>query len=140
MPIPLWCLLGFAVWTLLLLLPVMLTRTFKVLSGQSKANEFPADLPHGSDAYRRATRAHLNSVENLPVFASVVLVAAVSSIQSPLLDVAAIVVLGGRIVQSTTHLISISPAAVTIRYTFFVVQYAAIVTMAFEIARRAAGR
>ena len=51
-----------------------------VLRGERPANGFPADQDHGGPGwYRRCNRAHLNCVENLPVFGAVVLVGAASS-------------------------------------------------------------
>ena len=39
-----------------------------LLAGPGEHVEWPADVPHGSDRYRRTMRAHLNCVENLPLF------------------------------------------------------------------------
>jgi hypothetical protein len=76
MSLPLWMLLGFAGWTLLVLLAgVGVRRWLLIFSGQASLTSFPGDTPHGSPAYRRATRAHANCVENLPVFAAIVLTA-----------------------------------------------------------------
>jgi hypothetical protein len=55
MTIPLWVLLGFAGWTLTVLMcTVGVYRWSRILTGRAKLNEFPADLPHGDDWYRRA--------------------------------------------------------------------------------------
>src|SRR5262245_22534364 len=86
MTIPLWCLAGFVVWTLVLLTAVAFSRVGAVLAGRARANEFPSGVPHGGDRYWRLNRAHMNCVENLPLFGAVVLIAAVAGIRAPALD------------------------------------------------------
>jgi len=135
MTTPLWCLLGFVVWTLVLLLGVGFSRVGAVLSGQKKANEFPSGVPHGGDAYWRLNRAHMNCVENLPLFASVVLVATVAGVKAPLLDTLARVYLGARIGQSITHVSSGGVMAVNVRFTFFLVQVGCLIGFLLTIAR-----
>ena len=127
MTIPLWCLLGFVAWTLLLLTGIGVSRVSQVLSGARKPNEFPSGVPHGGDAYWRLNRAHLNCVENLPLFASVVLIATVAGIQSGVLEVLARVVLGARVGQSIAHVSSGSNMAVNVRFAFFLTQVTCIV-------------
>ena len=135
MTTPLWCLLGFVAWTLVLLLGVGFSRVGAVLSGEKKANEFPSGVPHGGDAYWRLNRAHMNCVENLPLFASVVLVATVAGVRAPMLDTLARVYLGARIGQSVTHVSSGGVMAVNVRFTFFLVQIGCLVGFLTAIAR-----
>ena len=134
---PLWCLLGFAGWTLALLLSVGAVRVSQILLGRKQANDFPGDVPHGSDAYRRLMRAHQNCVENLPLFAVVVLTAAVSEVRTGVIDLGAQVLLAARIGQSLAHVASGSNFAVSVRFTFFVAQIASLVAMAVSLARAA---
>ena len=68
MTVPLWCLLGYVAWTLLLLLGIGAARSAQVLTGARRANEFPAGERHGGDAYWRLNRAHLNCLEFIPLF------------------------------------------------------------------------
>jgi uncharacterized MAPEG superfamily protein len=119
---------------MLLLLGVGFSRVGEVLSGKKKANEFPSGVPHGGDAYWRLNRAHMNCVENLPLFASVVLVATVAGVKAPLLDTLARVYLGARIGQSVTHVSSGSVMAVNVRFTFFLVQMGCLVGFLWTIA------
>ena len=135
MTIPLWCLLGFVAWTLVLLLGVGFTRVGAVLRGEKRANEFPSGVPHGGDAYWRLNRAHMNCVENLPLFASVVLVATVAGVKVALLDTLARVYLAARVGQSVTHVSSGSVMAVNVRFTFFLVQIGCLVGFLLTIAR-----
>ena len=86
MTIPLWCLTGFAAWTLLLVFSVISWRSVMVLRGQKLPNEFTPGVPHGPELYWRINRAHLNAAENLPVLAAVVLVAHLTGVRSGVFD------------------------------------------------------
>jgi hypothetical protein len=69
MTIPVWVLLGFAAWTLLTLFTTVgVYRWARILTGRAAISERRADEVQGSEWYRRAMRAHLNCVENLPVY------------------------------------------------------------------------
>jgi len=76
----------------------------------------------------RAHHAHLNCVENFPVFAAVVIVAALMG-KSPIVDRFAATVLYARIGQSAVHLIGTSFALIMIRATLFVIQLGLILYM-----------
>jgi uncharacterized MAPEG superfamily protein len=129
MTTPLWCVVGFVAWTLVLLLAIAFARVGAVLTGVKKANEFPSGVPHGGDFYWRLNRAHLNCLENLPIFAAVVLVATVAGLRAPMLDTLARTYLGARIGQSITHVSSGSVIAVNVRFTFFLVQVVCLIWM-----------
>jgi hypothetical protein len=66
MAAPLLCLVGYALWAILLVLYVGGQRAFQVVTGKKAPNAFPSGVQHGSDAYWRANRAHINATENLP--------------------------------------------------------------------------
>jgi uncharacterized MAPEG superfamily protein len=111
----------FAAWTLLMALVMVNHRVYFVLTGQRKINSFTPDGSGVSAFQVRACRVHANCYENLPVFAALVLGAAVAgkgAITNPL----AMVAFYSRVIQSTVHLISTSQAAVMIRATFWTVQ------------------
>ncbi|MGB8224022.1 MAG: MAPEG family protein [Polyangiales bacterium] len=124
MSIPVWVLLAFAVWTMLvLILTVGTYRWGLVFAGRAKVNEFRADQIEGSDWYRRAMRAHLNCVENLPIYGAIVLVIVVSRAQSPALDILALTLIAARIVQTSIHISSEQTNLLaTLRFCFFFVQ------------------
>ena len=104
MSIPVWVLLAFAVWSMLvLILTVGTYRWGLIFAGRVQANEFRADQIEGSDRYRRAMRAHLNCLENLPVYGAIVLVIVVSGAQSSALDGLALTLIGARIAQTLIH-------------------------------------
>ena len=67
MPIPVWVLLGFAAWTLFILFTTVgVYRWSRILTGRTAIAAWRADEQQGGEWYRRAIRAHLNCVENLP--------------------------------------------------------------------------
>ncbi|MBX3268618.1 MAG: MAPEG family protein [Sandaracinaceae bacterium] len=135
MSIPLICLLLFAAHTLLVVVVGIGTpRVSRVLSGAARPGDFPADTPHGGERYRRTMRAHANCVENLPVFASVVLTGAVAGASSGTLDVLAMVYLGARVCQTIAHVASGRGLVVNIRFTFFLVQIVCVVWMGILVA------
>lgn len=137
MTTPLWCLLGFAAWTLLLVFAVVTWRSVMVLRGDKRANEFMAGVPHGPDLYWRLNRAHLNAAENLPLLGAVVVVATFAHVDTPLLSLLAQVHLGARITQTTCHLASNAVTVVYVRFTSLVVQVLCLAGMIAEIVRRA---
>jgi uncharacterized MAPEG superfamily protein len=117
------CLIGLVSWTIFLIFVLLTFRIIAVVKGQKALNNF---LPDGSDldpAAQRATRAHLNSLENLPIVGALLLYALVSG-QTAITDPLAMVVLGARVLQSVTHIISTSVPAVMARATLFGVQVA----------------
>lgn len=133
MTVPLWCLIGFVGWTLLLLVSLGLWRTAMVLGQGARPGDFLSGVPHGGARYWRLNRAHLNCTENLPLFATVVLVGAVIGADSPTLDRLATVFLLARIGQSSVHIASGSDFAVNVRFSFFLVQLVCLVWMTFLI-------
>lgn len=123
MTIGLYCLLGFVAWTLLLVFTTIGgVRVLQVLTRKARPNDFPADVPHGSDRYRRSMRAHANCVENLPIFGAVVITAAIAGLRGGAYDTLPVVYLVARIAQSVTHISSGSAMAVNVRFSFFLAQ------------------
>jgi len=139
MNLSLWMLLGFACWTLIVLLVgVGVRRWLLIFSGQAALTSFPGDTAHGSPAYRRAVRAHANCVENLPVFAAIVLVASAAHLCPPNMGALAIAVVAARIMQTTVHMmLPETNATIAARFTFFLVQVLAMIAMAILIAMQA---
>ncbi|MBM9592878.1 MAPEG family protein [Leptospira sp. 201903075] len=115
-------LIGFTLWTLGLGVSLTSFRSVLVLLGKKKSNEFPAGIQHGTDFNWRLNRAHLNSLENLPLFLAVVFLTANLGMIDSFVNQAGIVILGARVLQSLTHLISTSVLAVNIRFTFYTIQ------------------
>ncbi|MGH6866228.1 MAG: MAPEG family protein [Methyloceanibacter sp.] len=136
MTVPIWVLLAFVVWTILVLLAgIGVHRLSRILSGQAKPTDFPGGAAEGPPAYRRAVRAHANCVENLPLFAAIALTAAVAGIDTPRLDQLAIAVLVARICQTLTHMLFAETSlTVGLRFVFFTLQLLAMFWMAAIVA------
>jgi uncharacterized MAPEG superfamily protein len=112
---------GFIAWTLFLLVAMEAIRSRMVITKEVPANGFRPDNANLSPFMQRLARAHANCLEGLPIFGGLMLVAVVSG-KSSLTDPLAFVLLGARIVQSSIHLASLSPTAVTLRFCAFAVQ------------------
>ena len=137
--IPLWGLLAFAVWTVLVLLSgVGIHRWSRILSRKAELADFPGGAAEGTPAYCRATRAHANCVEDLPIYVALALTAAVAGIDTPRLDQLAVTILIARVCQSLVHMIlPETNITVGIRFSFFAVQLVAFLWMAIIIATAA---
>ncbi len=136
MTMPAWMLLAFAVWTLLLLAgTVGWFRLSRIAKKQAKPHEFRADQVEGPDFYKRAMRAHMNCVENLPVFAAIVVAALAAGVDTPTLDTLAVVLVVARVGQSLVH-VSVPQTAnvVSLRFLLFATQLACMLGMAAVIA------
>jgi uncharacterized MAPEG superfamily protein len=139
MTTPLWVLLAFAMWTLAVLMAgIGVRRWSQILTGRAQLTDFPADMPHGTPAYRRAVRAHANCVENLPVYGAVAVTAFATHMQAPIIDTLAVTFLAARIAQTLIHTLLVEAnATVLIRFLFFLTQVVCVAWMAAEIALRA---
>ncbi len=136
MPIPVWVLLGFAGWTLFILLATVgVYRWRRILTGRSAIAAWRADEQQGSDWYRRAIRAHMNCVENLPIYTAIVVALLAARVTSPVLDWLAITILAARVSQSSVHLLFEQTNVVAgIRFSFYFVQVTAMIAMGILVA------
>ncbi len=140
MTTPLWCLLFLAMWTWALLVGGIATfRVGKVLFAKARPNSFPADTPHGPGWYRRLMRAHMNSVENLPVFAVLIGIAHVVGLQDGTVATLSLAIVAGRISQTIAHISSGRSLVVNVRFAFFCVQILAGLGIAGLIVQQAMG-
>jgi MAPEG family. len=122
-------LLAFAAWTLAVLSPVLVYRIGLILTG-TKANSWTRGQQAVADPgfVTRLTHAHLNCLENLPIFAVLVLVGAAmgkSSVTEPLAQW----VFYARVAQSVVHGISTSHPAVLLRAGLFTAQVVLFIIM-----------
>ena len=117
-------LLGFAAWTLALLLTTVgAYRLSRVFRGRAGMGAFRADQVEGQDWYVRSMRAHANCVENLPVFAVLVYALRASGIVDPAVDPVCAVILAARIPQSLVHVcFAQTDRVVSVRFAFFCIQ------------------
>jgi uncharacterized MAPEG superfamily protein len=118
-----WALLGFVIWTLLLVVVgIGMPRISQVMRREARLNSFNPSVPHGSERYQRTLRAHANCVENLPIFAVLVLLGSALVVPGSLFQTAAVAVLPARVLQSLAHIASNRNRAVLARFVFFMVQ------------------
>lgn len=141
MTTPVWVLLGFAGWTMiLLLLSVGVYRWSRILRGRQAIADFSPDGAGGADWYKRATRAHANCIENLPVYGAIVVAARAAGIDDPLLDTLACVLLAARVIQSLVHISFVQTnRAVSVRFSFFFVQFLCMAWMGIHIVIQVSG-
>jgi uncharacterized MAPEG superfamily protein len=135
MTTPVWVLLGFAAWTLLvLMLTVGVYRWALILTGRLPIREWRADGQQGPEWYRRAMRAHANCVENLPVYGAIVIVIVAVGLHDSWLDRMAIVLLAARVVHTVVHVTFEQTNAVAgVRFAFFFTQVLCMLGMAARI-------
>jgi uncharacterized MAPEG superfamily protein len=122
-------LLGFTGWTLLLVLIIFSWRGIEILFRGKKAYYWTRGNTIDEPALiTRVQHAHLNCLENLPIFAVIVLAAAAMNKGAVTAPWAAYV-LYARLGQSIVHLIGISHWLVMLRATFWAVQLALFIVM-----------
>src|SRR5512147_283613 len=124
MTVPIWMLLGFAAWTVLLLMATVGVYSWsRILTGRVEIRNFRADQVGGDDWYKRAMRAHANCVENLPVFGAIVFALYVGNVTGGLVNVLAIAILIARMLQSLVHVCFVQTNTMaSIRFAFFAAQ------------------
>lgn len=139
MTIPVWMLLGFAAWTVLLLsFTIGVYRWRRILTGRGSIAEFRADQVEGEDWYRRSMRAHANCIENLPVFGAVVFALHAAGVDSALANYLSIAVLVARVIQSSVHVSFVQTnRVVSVRFSFFTVQLVSLLALMTLVVRHA---
>jgi uncharacterized MAPEG superfamily protein len=125
-------LVGFAAWTLTLVLVIGLMRCFAVLAGKRAPNQFDPGGADLSDFSRRVCRAHANCYENLPIFGALITVALVTG-RPEATDGLAMWFLAARIGQSAVHLVSTSNPAVNLRFGLYLAQWFMMAVMALRL-------
>lgn len=122
-------LLGFTAWTVFIIAGVFLYRGVKFLGG-TPINHWPRQAKPADDMalIKRMEDAHANCLENLPVFAAIVLAAAAMGRLEAIAAVAPLV-LYARVAQTTTHLIGVGKIHVLVRATFWSIQLALFIWM-----------
>ena len=136
MPIPVWVLLGFAAWTLLFLFATVgVYRWSRILTGRTAIATWRAGEQQGSEWYRRAMRAHINCLENLPIYTAIVVALLAVRVTSPILDGLAITILVARICQSSIHLLLEQTNMVAgIRFAFYFLQAISMIAVGILVA------
>ena len=136
MSTPVWVLLGFAGWTLLILFATVgVYRWSRILTGRATVREWRADEDQGQDWYRRAMRAHMNCIENLPVYAAIVVAIMASGVSGPWLDGLAIALLALRVAHSLWHIaLTQTEVVAAIRFSLYFAQILVIFAMGIMVA------
>jgi uncharacterized MAPEG superfamily protein len=134
-PASITALIFYALWAIALVLMVTADRGLQVLRGEARLDSFRAGVPHGSDSYWRINRAHMNTLENLPVFATIVLCGWVVGMETATFNRLAVIVVVARILQSSIHIASGSVNAIRLRFFAFAVQLVCEVWMAVLVLR-----
>jgi uncharacterized MAPEG superfamily protein len=135
--IPVAVLLAFAGWTLAtLFVAIGWYRWSRIFAGAAAINEFEGDAGRPAGWYQRAHRAHANCLENLPLYTALVVAIVAAGAAHPALDALSLVLLAARIGQTVTHVVfTQTRVAVAVRFTFYFMQLACMVTMGTIIAR-----
>jgi uncharacterized MAPEG superfamily protein len=139
MTIPLWVMLGFAGWTLAVLMgSIGIYRWSRILTGRATIAEWRADTTQGNEWYQRAMRAHMNCVENLPVYGAVALAAALAGVGGRELDTLALAFLAARVGQSLVHIaLPQTETVAALRFGLYFAQVVCVVSMGVLVALRA---
>ncbi len=139
MTTPVLVLLGFAAWTLLTLFgSIGVYRWSRILTGQASIAEWRADLPQGSEWYQRAMRAHMNCIENLPIYTAIVVALTAMNLRSSVIDQLSIAMLVARIGQTLVH-IALPPTNIStsVRFALFFFQAVCMVSIGAAIVAKA---
>lgn len=123
----------YAAWMLVLTLAYAGQRVPRALIGQTAIDSWergkePADPPF----LQRAKAAHLNCVEGFPLFAGVVIIAALMD-QIALANGVAAYILYARVAQGVVHISGASFIQIMLRATFFLVQVALLFYLIFKL-------
>lgn len=125
--------LWYIVWMLVLTLFYAGYRLPRAFIGKKPLNSWTRGQTVDDPAIiTRANHAHMNCVENLPVFAAIVLVAFALG-KNPVVDAVAVWVLGLRVAQGVVHLIGTSSPLVFVRANLFIAQLALYFYMIWQL-------
>ena len=138
MTIPQWTLLGFAAWTLALLMATVgVYRWGLIIFAKAGIASFPPEAREGAGWYQRGTRAHANCIENLPVFGAIVFLLTAIGLEGPMVNALCIATLAARIVQSCVHISHVQTNAfVAVRFSFYSVQLVSFLVLIVMVAMK----
>ena len=131
-------LLGYISWILILLVWLAVYRTLLVVKKQQAVNDFKADGSNASPFGQRLTRALSNCVESFAFIGGLMLLALATN-SAVITDGLALLLLGARLGQSITHVLSTSVLAVQIRFAFFLVQVLVCIYWVIQFASKFVG-
>lgn len=112
----------YILWMIVLLLVYAGPRIPQALVGIKPIDTWERNkAPTDPAFFQRAKNAHLNCIENLPLFAGVVAIAALMN-QIAIVDSVAAYVLYARVAQGVVHMSGTAFIQILLRATFFLVQ------------------
>jgi len=129
--VPLLGLVAFVAWTITLVIALSVARLRHLSRGGSVRD---LGIPDDRRLIWRLFRAHANPVENLPLFATVVLVATVAGREGPAIDALAVAYLCARLAQSISHVAPRAGLRFNVRFGFFLVQLACLASFVIILA------
>ena len=103
---PLWTLAIFIAWTMLILMSMFVSRTRHLANGGSYADFGKQD---SSLLIYRFSRAHINCIENLPLFIGVVVIIQIRDLSGTLINIFCTAYILLRIAHSIIHILNINP-------------------------------
>ena len=124
-------LLGFAAWTATHIALIVGDRVVRVMLKQRRSHDFGKSRDGSESSFiGRVGKSHANCVENLVLFAAVIL----TNKAFGGVDLGSMpkYYLMARVAQSLTHWLSVSELAVNTRFSFFLAQCALLVGMASQ--------
>ena len=125
----------YAAWTLLLPIFYAGIRVPAIAGGKKAADHWErGKTPDDPPLLQRAKHAHLNSIENFPIFAAVVVIAGLMG-KLAIPDAVAGYVLYARVLQSVMHMLGTSLPLIALRGFFYAVQVALIFYMLWGLLR-----
>ena len=133
MTTPILSLVFFAAWAIFLVLTLGSWRVWEVVTGKTKANGFPSGTKHGGDLYWRLNRAHLNAVENLPIFGALVLAGHVVGLTDGTFAQLSVAVAAARVGQTVFHVASNRVISVHLRFVCYLAQIGAMGAMVVSL-------
>lgn len=104
MTIPLWVLAIYVLWTIAVVV-MLLGARFKFLAAGGDTREF--GIPNDDDLIWRLSRAQVNLVENLPLYACAVLILSVRGITGGVADALALIYIVFRVAHSVIHILGL---------------------------------
>src|SRR5215218_786671 len=131
MNVPAFVLLGFAGWTVLTLFgSIGVYRWSRILAGRASISQWRADAPQGSEWYQRAMRAHMNCVENLPIFGALVVALTATGVHKPSIDALSVTILLARMGQTLVHIgAPTTNVSAALRFALFFIQIVCMISI-----------
>lgn len=121
--VPLWGLVIFILWTILMV-GLLLTVRIRHLAAGGAVKDFA--IPNDESLLWRMYRVHANLIENLPLYLGVVFLLTVRGVSGTVVDALIIVYLVFRLLHSLIHIAGLNPL---LRLICLVIQFGCLVAL-----------